>query len=138
MALDADVMVAAMRSQRGASAAILSLARIGYATMLASIPLAMEYEAVCREAEHRLAAGVGERDVNVFLDAVIALAEPVPIYFLWRPQLRDPGDERALEAAVNGRANVLVTFDVADFGSAPARFGIDVLLPRSTLSRLRS
>ena len=59
------------------------------------------------------------------------MAEPVKTHFLWRPQLRDPGDEMVLEAAVNGRADALVTFNLRDFGSAPSRFGVELLLPAS-------
>ncbi len=134
---DTDAIVAAMRSPGGASAAILRAARQGKVTLLVSVPLAMEYEAVCSEAEHQLAAGLSEAEVAIFLDAVLAMAEPVKTHFLWRPQLRDPGDEMVLEAAVNGRADALVTFNVRDFGAAPARFGIDVLLPRDALERIR-
>jgi hypothetical protein len=54
-----------------------------------------------------------------------------------RPQLRDPGDEMVLEAAVNGRANILVTFNVRDFGAVPARFGIRVMVPREAIERIR-
>lgn len=101
--------MAAMRSPSGASAAILRAARQGKATLLVSVPLAMEYEATCSEAEHQLAAGLNEREVQVFLDAALARAEPVKAHFLWRPQLRDPGDEMVLETAANGRADALVT-----------------------------
>jgi len=65
--------------------------------LLVSVPLALEYEAICSEAEHRLAAGLSEREVEIFVDAVVAMAEPVKTHFLWRPQLRDPGDEMVLE-----------------------------------------
>ena len=136
--LDTNVVVAAMRSPKGASAAILQLARRGGTTLMLSVALALEYEAVCREAEHRLASGLSADEVDIFLDAVIALAEPVRTHFLWRPQLRDPGDEMVLETAVNGRAGVLVTFNLRDFGSAPSRFGIEVLLPAEALKRLQS
>jgi len=135
--LDTDAIVAGMRSPSGASAAILRKARQGKVTLLVSVPLAMEYEAVCSEAEHRLAAGLSEREVEIFLDAVIAMAEPVETHFLWRPQLRDPGDEMVLEAAVNGRADLLVTFNVRDFGTVPSRFGIEVMIPRDALERIR-
>jgi predicted nucleic acid-binding protein len=97
----------------------------------------MEYEAICSEAEHRLAAGLSEREVGIFLDAVVAMAEPVTTHFLWRPQLRDPSDEMVLEAAVNGRADLLVTFNVRDFGPVPSRFGIEVMIPRNALERIR-
>jgi predicted nucleic acid-binding protein len=74
---DADVVVAAMRSPRRASAAIMRAARQGSVTLLVSVPLAMEYEATCSEAERQLAAGLNEREVQIFLDAVLAMAEPV-------------------------------------------------------------
>ena len=48
--------------------------------------------------------------------ALIAMCEPVETHFLWRPQLRDPNNERVLEAAVNGRADAIVTFNRRDFG----------------------
>jgi predicted nucleic acid-binding protein len=71
------------------------------------------------------------------VDAVVALVEPVETHFLWRPQLRDPGDEMVLEAAVNGRASALVTFNIRDYGDVPARFGVEVLVPREALKRIR-
>ena len=132
-----DVIVAAMRSPNGASAEILRAARQGRMTLLVSVPLALEYEATCSEAEHQLAAGLSERDVEIFLNAVLAMAEPVRTHFLWRPQLRDAGDEMVLEVAVNGRADALVTFNVRDFGTVPARFGIEVMIPRELIGRMR-
>lgn len=137
MVADTDVIVAAMRSPGGASAAILRAARQGRVTLLISVPLAMEYEATCSQAEHRLAAGLSEQEVEIFLDAVLALGEPVTTHFLWRPQLRDPGDEMVLETAVNGRTDALVTFNLRDFGSAPAPFGIKVMSPREAIGRLK-
>jgi len=46
-----DVIVAAMRSPGGASAAILREARQDRVTLLVSVPLAIEYEATCLEPE---------------------------------------------------------------------------------------
>jgi predicted nucleic acid-binding protein len=135
--LDTDVGVAAMRSPAGASAAILRSLRQGQATLLLSVPLALEYESVCQKAEHRLAAGLSERQVDIFVTAAIAMAEPVETHFLWRPQLRDANDEMVLEAAVNGRAGALITFNVRGYGNVPSRFGVDLLLPREAIWRIR-
>ena len=134
--MDTDAIVAAMRSPSGASAAIIRKARRGKVALLLSVPLAMEYEAVCARPEHQLAAGLNEQEVRIFVDAVIAIAEPVKIHYLWRPQLRDPSDEMVLETAVNGRANLLITFNVRDYGTAPARFGIAVMTPREAVERI--
>lgn len=126
-----------MRSPSGASAAILRAARHGRVTLLMSVPLGIEYEAVCSDSEHRLAAALSEREVEIFLDAQLAMAEPVKTHFLWRPQLHDLGDEMVLEAAVNGRADALVTFNVRDFGTVPAGFGIELIIPREAIGRIR-
>jgi putative PIN family toxin of toxin-antitoxin system len=135
--MDTDAVVAAMRSPSGASAAIIRAARQRQATLLLSVPLAMEYESVCRRSEHREASGLSVQQVEIFLDAIIAMGEPMRTHFLWRPQLRDPNDEMVLEAAVNGRANVLVTFNVRDYGTAAAQFGVEVLLPREAIGRIK-
>ena len=135
--MDTDVIVAAMRSPSGASAAILRSIREQRTSLLLSVPLAFEYEAICRRAEHRLASGLSERQVDQFVTAVIAMAEPVETHYLWRPQLRDPEDEMVLEVAVNGRADALVTFNLRDYGRAPSRFGIELMLPRAAIERIR-
>lgn len=79
--------------------------------------------------EHLKASGLPIDDVNVLLDAVAAVAEPVRLAFLWRPVARDQDDDMVLEAAVNGQADAIVTFNTRDFSEAAVRFGIDVLVP---------
>ena len=64
------------------------------------------------------------------------MAEPIETHFMWRPQLRDPSDELVLEAAVNGQAAAIVTFNRRDFGTVPGRFGVDVLTPGEALRRI--
>lgn len=113
-------------------------ARQGVIILLATVALALEYESICRQAEHKRASGLSDHEVEVFLNALIALAHPVETHFTWRPQLRDPADEMVLEAAINGRADALVTFNVADFGTSPSHFGIDLLLPREAVRRIKA
>ena len=136
--LDTNVVVAAMRSPSGASAELLRLARQSRVMPLANVALALEYEATCRLAEHRLAAGLDLHEVSVFVDGVLAMMEPVETHFMWRPQLRDPADELVLEAAVNGQAAAIVTFNRRDFGMAPAPFGIELLTPAEAMRRIKT
>ena len=84
-----------------------------------------------------MAAGLDQDQVGIFVDAILAMVEPVETHYLWRPQLRDAADEFVLEAAVNGQAAALVTFNLRDFGTAPANFGIEVLKPGDLLRRVR-
>ena len=106
--------------------------------MLANVALALEYEATCQLAEHQLAARLNVDQVGIFIDAVLAMVEPIETHFLWRPQLRDPADEFVLEAAVNGQAAAIVTFNRRDFGEVPARFGIELLTPAEAIRRIRT
>ena len=138
MVLDTDVVVAALRSPSGASAAILRRLDDGFGTLLLSVPLALEYEAICQLPEHRLATGLSSEQAEAFVNGIIAIAEPVQAHYRWRPLLRDPGDEMVLETAVNGQADALITFNRRDYGTAPSAFGIDVLLPREALQRMRT
>jgi predicted nucleic acid-binding protein len=126
-----------MRSPTGASAALLIAARRSELTMLANVALALEYEATCQLTEHRLAAGLDAEEACIFIDAVLAMVEPIETHYMWRPQLRDPADEFVLEAAVNGQAAAIVTFNRRDFGNVPATFGIDVLTPAEAIRRIR-
>ena len=73
---------------------------------------------------------------EITFSKIYSVAEPIKIHYLWRPQLRDPSDEMVLETAVNGRANLLITFNVRDYGTAPARFGIEVKTPREAVERI--
>jgi predicted nucleic acid-binding protein len=125
-----------MRSPGGGSAELIRRIDAGRAIAILSVALALEYEATCMLAEHRLAAGLSAREAALFVDGLIALAEPVLTFFRWRPQLNDPGDELVLEAAVNGRADAIVTFNEKDLRRARERFGIEVMRPAEALRRI--
>ena len=135
--MDTNVIVAAMRSPAGASAFLLTAVRRGQIAMLANVALALEYEAVCRRPAHVLASGLSPTDIEIFIAVVVAMAEPVDSHFIWRPRLRDPSDELVLEAAVNGGAAAIVTFDWRDFGSVPREFGVEVLTPAEAVRRIK-
>ncbi|WP_267428444.1 putative toxin-antitoxin system toxin component, PIN family [Methylobacterium sp. GC_Met_2] len=111
LVLDTNVIVAALRSPTGGSTALLRRVRAGEFRMLLSVPLLLEYEAVTLRPEHLQAAQIAASDVANVLDVLALFAEPVAIHYLWRPRLRDPADEMVLEAAVNGRADAIVTFN---------------------------
>jgi len=134
--LDTNVLVAASRSLNGASFALLLALRNGQFTALASVPLMLEYEAVLKLPEQLATSGRDAAMTDAFLDALSLFIEPVHLHYLWRPQLRDPADEMVLETALNGRAEALVTLNIADFAPA-SHFRLPVLTPGAFLRRLR-
>lgn len=131
-------MIAAIRSDAGASRRLLqsALERRRGLTVLVSVPLLIEYEAVMTRPEHLKAAGLSTADVGVLLDAFAEIAEPVKLAYLWRPALPDIDDDMVLEAAVNGRADGIVTFNLRDFGPPAERFGIRTLSPGDAVRQM--
>jgi putative PIN family toxin of toxin-antitoxin system len=129
LVMDTDVMVAAIRSDAGASRRLLTAVLHGQATLLLSVPLLIEYEAILTRAEHLAASGLTAADIGALLDAVAAIAEPVRLAYLWRPQLRDPNDDMVLETAIDGGADRLVTFNLRHFATAAEAFGLTPCRP---------
>ncbi len=135
--LDTNVFIAALRSDRGASRALLVQALRGEYTMLMSVPLMLEYEAVATRPEHLTAANLSVEDVQAVLDGLATVMEPVRLAFLWRPLLPDTGDDLVLETAVNGQAQLLVTMNRRHFDAAAGLFVLEIVPPAEAVSRLR-
>jgi len=81
-------------------------------------------------------AGITVAEAEIVLDVLAAVAEPVEPHFLWRPRLRDADDDMVLEAAVNGRAEAIVTFNARDFAGVADEFGLALLTPNAILRRM--
>src|SRR5271169_3619606 len=135
--LDTSVVVAALRTRTGAGNAVLRLVAQPRLIPLATPPLFLEYEDVLKRPEQRLAHGLAPEAIDEFLSELAALIEPVEVRFLWRPQVRDPSDEMVLEAAINGQADALVTYNIADFAAAGERFAVPILRPADLLGKVR-
>lgn len=135
--LDTSVVVAALRSKNGASNALLTRLARGKLGALATPPLFLEYEDVLLRPEHMAVHRFSNRQIEQYLSELAALIHPVQIHFQWRPQLADPADEIVLEAALNGRADAIVTHNMKHFAPAIGRLGLRVLSPADVLGRLR-
>ncbi|MGO9271346.1 MAG: putative toxin-antitoxin system toxin component, PIN family [Terriglobia bacterium] len=90
-----------------------------------------------KRPEQRLTHGLTLEEIYELPAELAALIEPGEIHFHSRPQARDPSDEMALEAAINGRADALVTHNIADFAAAGERFEIAVVRPADVLRRVK-
>lgn len=135
--LDSSVVISGFRSQRGASYKLLNLVAGRQLVLLATPALFLEYEDVLKRSEQREVSGLTLAQVDMALAALAAAVEPVEVHFAWRPQLAGPDDEMVLDAAVNGRADALVTHNLADFAHAAPRFGLVLLRPGELLERMK-
>jgi putative PIN family toxin of toxin-antitoxin system len=135
---DTDVIVAALRSDRGASRQLLLAALDQQFELLLSVPLMLEYEAVLTRPQHLSASGLSSAEVGRVLDDLAAVARPVRLAFRWRPRLADPDDDMVLETAINGSASAIVTFNQRDFAVGAKSFRCAVISPATALQEIRS
>ena len=131
--LDTNVVVAALRSRQGASFRLLRLlGKKNFVTVL-SVPLVLEYECVAKRQSRSL--GLTHSDIDDILDFLCKVSECRRIFYLWRPFLRDSGDDMVLELAVESEAEFIVSHNIRDFAGAE-QFGLRVITPLSFLRQI--
>jgi putative PIN family toxin of toxin-antitoxin system len=131
--LDTNVLIAALRSKRGASYRLLMLLGSEMFDIHISVPLVLEYE----DAAKRLLddTPLTEHDVDDILDYLCAIGQHQELFYLWRPYLRDPGDDMVLELAVAANCDFVITYNKRDFEGIE-QFGVELLTPREFLKRI--
>ncbi len=137
LVLDTNVIVAALRSRKGASRALLRKFLGGEIECLLSVPLALQYEDVLFRSGIMMELELGPQDIELMLDSICSLGKPVDTRYFLRPVLKDPDDEMVLETAIYGDGDGIVTFNVRDFSGAE-RFGIMVVTPSEALELIKN
>ena len=133
--LDTNVLVAALRSRNGASAALLQgLGADPKWRANLSVSLVAEYAEIVHREGRPL--GYSWQDCESFLDYICAAGVERHIYFWWRPGLPDADDDLVLELAVACGDAHIVTHNRRHFTEAE-RFGIIVLSPAEFLAKLK-
>lgn len=132
--LDTNVIIAALRSKKGASNKLLSLVGTQKFEIHDSVALILEYEDVIQR--HRTELGLSLDNVSDFIDALCSMTHHHKIYFLWRPTLSDVGDELVLELAITAGCEYIVTHNISDFKGVD-KFGIQAITPKEFLKIIR-
>jgi len=131
--LDTNVVVAGLRSRRGASHLLLSEVGRGRFEIALSVPLVLEYEdALLR---HAGVTGLSRADVDAVIDYFCSVGHLQGIFFLWRPLLSDPKDDMVLELAVAAGCKTVVTHNVRDFKGSEG-LGVVAVRPAEFLRRI--
>ena len=130
--IDTNVLVAALRSRRGASFRLVSFLPNDKFSIFISVPLVLEYEDALMRLE---SSAITEQDIRNFIDFLCEIGHHQEIFFLWRPFLPDPSDDHVLEVAVAAGCDAIVTYNKRDFKGIE-RFGLRILDPRELLSEI--
>lgn len=128
--IDTNVIIAALRSKKGASNKLLALVGTSKFEIHDSVALILEYEDVIQRQRTEL--GLSEDEVSIFIDSLCSMAHHHKIYFLWRPSLPDVNDELVLELAVSANCEYILTHNIKDFRGSE-KFGIKAITPKDFL-----
>jgi putative PIN family toxin of toxin-antitoxin system len=125
--IDTNVLIAALKSKRGAAHKLWISLPKGLFRPNISVPPFIEYESVAKRIG--LVSGLSSEEINAILDYILSEASIRRIFYLWRPHLRDPKDDLVLEVAVESQSDYIITFNKRDFDGSE-KFGIAVLTPQ--------
>ncbi len=130
LVLDTNVLVAALRSNLGASYRLLQTLEQRVWQPVISPALALEYEAVLKRGAIEI--GLTFSEIDELIEYLCSRSRLTQVYFRWRPVLHDADDDRILELAVRAGCGI-VTFNGRHFAGAE-RFGISVMSPKEALA----
>ncbi len=132
--VDTNVFVAAVSSRHGASREVLRRCLLGEHTPILGEALFLEYEATLGREETFLHSTATRTEREILFAAFAKQCEWTRIHYLWRPNLRDEGDNHILELAIAGNAKAIVTHNIRDFRGGDLRFPpVRVLRPAALI-----
>lgn len=134
--IDTNILVGACLGQ-GLARAVISACLRKQCLPLVGAALLAEYEDVFGRADLFARCRLDAAEREELLDIFLASCEWIRIYFGWRPNVPDEGDNHLVELAVAGGAHFLVTRNLRDLARMELRFPqLRVLSPEDFLKEL--
>ncbi|WFU10669.1 putative toxin-antitoxin system toxin component, PIN family [Rhizobium sp. CB3090] len=119
--IDTNVFVSACIGA-GPASSVVEACIEGRVQPVMGAKLFLEYEDVLARGALFANARLSEPERQLLFNVFVSKCEWCPIYFLWRPNLRDEGDNHIVELAIAGNADYVVTSNVRDFRNPNLRF----------------
>ena len=127
---DTCVWVAAIRSRRGASFALLTEIFHKRFQLGISVPLFLEYKAKLLETSAKLQTRLNQKQIAAILSPLAFYGTEVSVYYRLRPNLKDENDNMVFECAANFGASTIITHNIKDFLNPElATYEIQILTP---------
>ena len=132
--VDTSVLVSALIGSQGPSREVLRRCLHGIYYPLISNALFLEYEDVTQRTRVLNTCPLNSDEIREFLNAFYSVCNWVPIYYLWRPNIADEGDNFLIELALAGNATRIVTNNVSDLKKAELNFpSLNIVKPEQIL-----
>jgi len=132
--VDTSVIISALIGSQGPSREVLRRCLKGVYSPLISNALFSEYEDVVRRENIIKLCPLTDDEKWKLLNAYYSICQWVSIQYLWRPNIKDEGDNFLIELAVAGNASYLITNNMSDFKHTELIFpDVSVVTPEQLL-----
>lgn len=134
LVIDTSVLVSALIGSQGPNREVIRTCLHGTFNPLISNALFQEYEDVSSRRQVLKACPLSKAEIRELLNAFYSVCQWVPIYYLWRPNVKDEGDNFLIELALAGNAFGIVTNNIRDLKNAELKFPeLRILTPEELL-----
>lgn len=133
--IDTNVVLSALKSNRGASYALMALLPSAKFETSLSVPLYTEYQDVLTRDKNMTGTSTKE-DILAYCRYLANMSQRKDIFFLWRPWLKDPKDDMVLELAVASNSEYIITYNIKDFKRIES-FGVQAIRPADFLEIIK-
>ena len=127
--IDTNVFIGAIISSQGLNREMIRRCLLGEYQPLMDNALFSEYESVMEREEIIARCPLDRTELLNLLAAFLSVSEWINIYYSWRPNLKDEGDNHIIELAVAGNAKIVATNNIKDFQKAELIFP-DILIAK--------
>jgi putative PIN family toxin of toxin-antitoxin system len=137
--IDTNVFVSALLSQESSASLIMRLCFSKSIQPVMGTTLYTEYCDVCSRDDIFKNSALNRTERYELFDDFISLCDWVSVYYLWRPNLSDEGDNHLLELATASHAKYIITVNTKDFKNGNLLFpDITIATPRDFLDQWRN
>ena len=120
--VDTSVLISALIGEQGPSREILRRCLQGTYNPLISNALFQEYEDVSGRKQILDLCSLKDNEIRDLLNSFYSVCDWVAIYYLWRPNIKDEGDNFLIELALAGNADCIITNNINDLNNAELKF----------------
>jgi putative PIN family toxin of toxin-antitoxin system len=135
--IDTNVWISALISKDGVSREVIRWALLDKIAPQISTTLFLEYEDVMKREKIQALCSLTLQEQEELFQAFLSTCKWNEIFYLWRPNLDDEGDDFLIELAVASNSSVIVTDNIKDIEHGELKFEIEVLTPKQFIERYR-
>ena len=135
--IDTNIWISALISKEGVSREIIRLSLQEKLVPQISTTLFLEYEAIMKREKIQTLCALTKKEQEELFQAFLSTCQWNEIFYLWRPNLDDVGDDFLIELAVASNSSVIITENIKDIAFGELHFDIEVLTPKQFLERYK-